>query len=78
MRFLPQLLGPLSAALALTACGGSGGSAGDQTPKATFAAMVSFGDSLSDVGTYRVGTEPPRDSWRPVGVSQADVADSAS
>lgn len=22
--------------------------------------------------------EPPRDSWRPVGVSQADVADSAS
>ena len=23
-------------------------------------------------------SEPPRDSWRPVGVSQADVADSAS
>lgn len=40
----------LSAALVLSACGD-----GD-TPKVTYTALVSFGDSLSDVGTYKVGT----------------------
>ena len=38
------------AALVLAACGGGGD--GDQTPRVTYSALVSFGDSLSDVGTY--------------------------
>lgn len=41
----------LLASAALAACGG-----GDQAPKVKFSAQVSFGDSLSDVGTYSVGT----------------------
>jgi phospholipase/lecithinase/hemolysin len=44
----------LGAAVLLAACGGGG--AGDQSPRVAFTSMVSFGDSLSDVGTYRVGT----------------------
>lgn len=43
----------LSASL-LLACGGGGN--GDQSPKVAFTSLVSFGDSLSDVGTYNVGT----------------------
>ncbi|WP_338847345.1 SGNH/GDSL hydrolase family protein [Massilia sp. W12] len=54
MRHIKFALSLLAAA-ALTACGGGGG-AGDQTPKMKFSAQVSFGDSLSDVGTYAVGT----------------------
>ena len=47
----------LLAAAALAACGGSDGtSAEEQKLKTQFSAMVSFGDSLSDVGTYQVGT----------------------
>lgn len=34
----------------LVACGGGG--AGDQTPRVTYGKLVTFGDSLSDVGTY--------------------------
>lgn len=48
----------LLAAAALTACGGGSSTsprAGDQTPGTKFSAQVSFGDSLSDVGTYAVG-----------------------
>jgi outer membrane lipase/esterase len=41
------------AAAVLAGCGGSTG--GDQTLKNKFSAQVSFGDSLSDVGTYAVG-----------------------
>ena len=37
----------------LAGCGGGGG--GDQASKVKFSAQVSFGDSLSDVGTYAVG-----------------------
>ena len=44
----------LLAAAALASCGGGG--AGDQSTKVKFSAQVSFGDSLSDVGTYDVGT----------------------
>ncbi len=40
----------LGAALLVAACGGGG----DRSPL-VFTAMVSFGDSLSDVGSYRVG-----------------------
>jgi phospholipase/lecithinase/hemolysin len=47
----------LLTAAALAACGGSSSPrAGDQTPATKFSAQVSFGDSLSDVGTYAVGT----------------------
>ncbi|CDG81195.1 SGNH/GDSL hydrolase family protein [Janthinobacterium agaricidamnosum] len=42
------------AAAVLAGCGGS--SNGDQTLKAKYSAQVSFGDSLSDVGSYAVGT----------------------
>ena len=57
--------------LLLAACGGgdptvpgSGSPAGAPTTKGTFTAVVSFGDSLSDVGTYTPataipGTSPP-------------------
>ena len=38
----------------LAACGGGGD--GDQTPKIKYSNLVSFGDSLSDVGSYGVGT----------------------
>ena len=37
----------------LSGCGGGG--SGDQAPKIQFSSVVSFGDSLSDVGTYSVG-----------------------
>jgi len=47
----------LLTAAVLAACGGgsNGPSAGNQTPTTTFSAEVSFGDSLSDVGSYAVG-----------------------
>lgn len=47
-------LGCLAAAAAalLVACGGGGD--GDQTPRVAFGKLVSFGDSLSDLGTYAV------------------------
>ncbi|MFD2273527.1 esterase [Undibacterium arcticum] len=43
----------LLAAAALASCGGGG--AGDQSTAVKFSSQVSFGDSLSDVGTYAVG-----------------------
>lgn len=45
----------LLAAAALAACGGNGSTGGSQTLKVQYSSMVSFGDSLSDVGTYNVG-----------------------
>jgi phospholipase/lecithinase/hemolysin len=45
----------LLTAAALAACGGNGSTGGDQALKTKFASQVSFGDSLSDVGTYNVG-----------------------
>jgi phospholipase/lecithinase/hemolysin len=47
------LAATFSAALLVAACGGGGD--GNQTPRVAFTSVVSFGDSLSDVGTYRVG-----------------------
>ncbi|MBC3880536.1 SGNH/GDSL hydrolase family protein [Undibacterium sp. LX40W] len=45
------------AAAALVACGGgTSSSSKDPAPKITFSSQVTFGDSLSDVGTYKVGT----------------------
>jgi len=43
------------AAVAVAGCGGGGNGAGNQTPKIQFSSQVSFGDSLSDVGSYAVG-----------------------
>lgn len=40
-------------ALGLAGCGG--GSDGNQNNRATYTSLVTFGDSLSDVGTYKVG-----------------------
>lgn len=40
----------------LAACGGGGSSGGDQSTKVKFTSEVVFGDSLSDVGSYAVGT----------------------
>jgi phospholipase/lecithinase/hemolysin len=55
MRHTNFALALLTAAV-LTACGGNGSTGGDQALKTKFSAQVSFGDSLSDVGTYNVGT----------------------
>ncbi|GAB3457250.1 hypothetical protein GCM10027321_11920 [Massilia terrae] len=54
MRHTNLALALLTAAV-LTACGGSGSKPGDQTLKTKFSSMVTFGDSLADVGTYAVG-----------------------
>lgn len=50
-------LSALSAALVLVACGGGDDTPAPiaATPKPVFTKMVNFGDSLSDVGTYKVG-----------------------
>jgi outer membrane lipase/esterase len=62
-----RFLAPLAvAALLLTACGGgdpyvpgSGSPTGGPTTKGTFTSIVSFGDSLSDIGTYAPATAIP-------------------
>ncbi|MGJ7916349.1 SGNH/GDSL hydrolase family protein [Massilia sp. LXY-6] len=54
MRKTSFALALLTAAV-LTACGGNGPRGGDQTPKTKFSSQITFGDSLSDVGTYAVG-----------------------
>jgi phospholipase/lecithinase/hemolysin len=46
----------LVTAAVLSACGGNGSRSGDQTPATKFSSQISFGDSLSDVGSYNVGT----------------------
>ena len=55
MRHTKFALALLTAAV-LAACGGSGSSGGDQALRTKFSAQITFGDSLSDVGTYKVGT----------------------
>lgn len=51
-KFHPSWVAAAAAAL-LVAC--SGGGAGDQSPRVAYGKMVTFGDSLSDVGSYNVG-----------------------
>ena len=54
MRLIRTKLAALGAAVVFAACGGGG--SGDQSTRVGFTSLVSFGDSLSDVGTYKVGT----------------------
>jgi len=53
MKKFHVLTTALAAAAFLAGCGGN--EAGDQSPRVAFTQMVSFGDSLSDVGSYDVG-----------------------
>ena len=53
MTYFKTSWAALGAALLVAACGGGGD--GNQTPRVAFTSVVSFGDSLSDVGTYRTG-----------------------
>ena len=53
MRNFKLTVAAIGAALLVAACGGGGD--GNQTPKIAFSSIVTFGDSLSDAGTYRVG-----------------------
>ncbi len=53
MRNFKMTVAALGAALLVAACGGGGG--GNQTPPIAYSKVVSFGDSLSDAGTYNVG-----------------------
>ena len=50
-----KILGIALAASLVVACGGSDDNATAVPPPVKFTSMVSFGDSLSDVGTYKVG-----------------------
>jgi len=53
MKNFHVLTTALAAAALLAGCGGN--DAGDQSSRVNFTQVVSFGDSLSDVGTYNVG-----------------------
>ena len=53
MKWKVALLATAAAAI-LVGCGG-GSSGGDQQLRVSYTSLVSFGDSLSDVGTYQVG-----------------------
>ena len=56
MRFVVRSWLPfasLAVCVLLASCGGGGD--GDQNPRVSYDKLVSFGDSLSDVGSYRIG-----------------------
>lgn len=72
MRALRTLSPWVLCALLLAACGGgdptvpgSGSPSGAPTTKGSFTAVVSFGDSLSDLGTYTPATSTTRDGKPP-------------
>ena len=57
MKTFKLALASIAVATLLTACGGGGDSGkGTFDTRIRFAQVVTFGDSLSDVGSYRVGT----------------------
>jgi phospholipase/lecithinase/hemolysin len=53
MTYFKASWAALGAALLVAACGGGGD--GNQAPRVAFTSVVSFGDSLSDAGTYEPG-----------------------
>ena len=53
MKRVRFALAAMASAALVAACGGGGD--GNQAPATQYSALVSFGDSLSDVGTYGVG-----------------------
>ncbi len=53
MAYFKASWAALGAAVLVAACGGGGD--GNQAPAVSYSAVVSFGDSLSDAGTYKVG-----------------------
>lgn len=55
MRHTKLALAAMALAV-LAGCGGTDPAPGDQSVKIKYSAQVSFGDSLSDVGSYAVGT----------------------
>ena len=55
MRHTKLALAAMALAV-LAGCGGTDPAPGDQSVKVKYSAQVTFGDSLSDVGTYAVGT----------------------
>ncbi|SDG22190.1 MULTISPECIES: SGNH/GDSL hydrolase family protein [unclassified Duganella] len=55
MRHTKLALAAMALAV-LAGCGGTDPAPGDQSLKVKYASQVSFGDSLSDVGSYNVGT----------------------
>jgi len=55
MRHTKLALAAMALAV-LAGCGGTDPAPGDQSVKVKYSAQVSFGDSLSDVGSYAVGT----------------------
>jgi phospholipase/lecithinase/hemolysin len=55
MRHTKLALAAMALAV-LAGCGGTDPAPGDQSVKVKYSAQVSFGDSLSDVGSYNVGT----------------------
>jgi len=72
MNFRPSWWLAAVAAAALVACGGndpyvpgSGSTQGAPTTKGSFTAVVSFGDSLSDVGTYAPATSLTQNGQAP-------------
>ena len=72
MKYFKSLALSAIAALLLAACGGgdpdvpgSGSPAGAPTTQGTFSAVVSFGDSLSDIGTYAPATSLAGDGTAP-------------
>lgn len=56
MRHLKITLSLIATAAILVGCGGGSSSGGPQVNKVKYSSLVSFGDSLSDVGSYKVGT----------------------
>jgi phospholipase/lecithinase/hemolysin len=54
MKSMKWKVALLAAAAVLAGCGG-GSTGGNQQLRVSYSSLVSFGDSLSDVGTYQVG-----------------------
>lgn len=53
MKRIKRILGASLAALLLASCGGGGGTA--TSTSVSYSSLVTFGDSLSDAGTLKVG-----------------------